>query len=156
VNTKNLTTYLEDFVTERRRNLFDEVLSNRTNHFTVILEDLFEKQNVSAIARTCDIFGIQNLHIIENRYSSYVSNHVARGAQKWININYYNEQEHNTQICIDKLRNEGYQIVATTPHTDSCILQEFDITKKTAFVFGVEKAGVSNLIMNQADGFLKN
>ena len=155
MNTKNLTTYLEDFVTERRRNLFDEVLSNRTNHFTVILEDLFEKQNVSAIARTCDIFGIQNLHIIENRYSSYVSNHVARGAQKWININYYNEQEHNTQICIDKLRNEGYQIVATTPHTDSCILQEFDITKKTAFVFGVEKAGVSNLIMNQADGFLK-
>jgi len=155
VSNDELATYLEGFVTERRRKLFDDILSKRTNHFTVILEDLFEKQNVSAIARTCDIFGIQNLHIIENRYSSYVSNHVARGAQKWIDLNYYNEQEHNTQICIDKLKGQGYQIIATTPHTNSCILQEFDITKKSAFVFGVEKAGVSDLIMKQADGFLK-
>ncbi len=155
MDNKKLATYLEDFVTERRRALFDEVLNKRTNHFTVILEDLFEKQNVSAIARTCDIFGVQNLHLIENRYSSYVSNHVARGAQKWININYYNEHKHNTQICLDQLKADGYQIIATTPHTDSCILKDFDISKKSAFVFGVEKAGVSDLIMNQADGFLK-
>jgi tRNA (guanosine-2'-O-)-methyltransferase len=155
VNKTNLATYLEDFVTERRRNLFDKVLDKRTKHFTVVLEDLFEKQNISAIVRTCDIFGVQDVHVIENKYNSYVSNHVARGAQNWIDIHEYNEFEHNTQICLDSLKKQGYQIVATTPHTDSCILEEFDITKKTAFVFGVEKAGVSDLIMKQADSFLK-
>jgi tRNA (guanosine-2'-O-)-methyltransferase len=139
VNKTNLATYLEDFVTERRRNLFDKVLDKRTKHFTVVLEDLFEKQNISAIVRTCDIFGVQDVHVIENKYNSYVSNHVARGAQNWIDIHEYNEFEHNTQICLDSLKKQGYQIVATTPHTDSCILEEFDITKKTAFVFGVEK-----------------
>ncbi len=152
---KALLKYLEIFVTERRRNLFDKVLNQRTKHFTVVLEDLFEKHNISAVARSCDIFGIQDIHIIENRYNSYVSNHVAKGAQKWIDFYNYNKQEHNTQICIDHLKKQGYQIIATTPHTDSCILEDFDIRKKSAFVFGVEKAGVSDLVMNQADGFLK-
>jgi len=155
VENKKLITYLENFVSERRRNLFDTILSKRTKHITVVLEDLFEKHNISAVARSCDIFGIQDLHIIENKYSSYVSNHVAKGAQKWIDFHNYNKEEHNTQICIDKLRANGYQIIATTPHTDSCILEDFDVTKKTAFVFGVEKAGVSNLVINQADGLLK-
>ena len=155
MENKKLITYLENFVSERRRNLFDTILSKRTKHITVVLEDLFEKHNISAVARSCDIFGIQDLHIIENKYSSYVSNHVAKGAQKWIDFHNYNKEEHNTQICIDKLRANGYQIIATTPHTDSCILEDFDITKKTAFVFGVEKAGVSNLVINQADGLLK-
>ena len=155
MENKKLITYLENFVSERRRNLFDKILSKRTKHITVVLEDLFEKHNISAVARSCDIFGIQDLHIIENKYSSYVSNHVAKGAQKWIDFHNYNKEEHNTQICIDKLRANGYQIIATTPHTDSCILEDFDITKKTAFVFGVEKAGVSNLVINQADGLLK-
>jgi len=155
VENKKLAAYLENFVSERRRNLFDTILSKRTKHITVVLEDLFEKHNISAVARSCDIFGIQDLHIIENKYDSYVSNHVAKGAQKWIDFHNYNEQEHNTQICIDKLRANGYQIIATTPHTDSCVLEDFDITKKTAFVFGVEKAGVSDLIINQADGLLK-
>lgn len=155
MKNNKLSTYLENFVTERRRQLFDDVLNKRTKHFTVVLEDLFEKHNISAVARSCDIFGIQDLHIIENRYDSYVSNHVAKGAQKWIDFHNYNKLEHNTQLCMDNLRKQGYQIIATTPHTDSCILEDFDITKKTAFVFGVEKAGVSDLIMNQADGFLK-
>ncbi len=155
MDNKKLATYLEAFVTEKRRNLFDKVLSNRTKHFTVVLEDLFEKYNISAILRSCDIFGIQDVHIIENRYQSYVSSHVAKGSQKWVDIYNYNELEHNTQLCIDKLRNQGYQIIATTPHSESDYLEDFDITKKSAFVFGVEKAGVSDLIMRQADGFLK-
>ena len=155
MSNQKIINYLETFVSERRRLLFDEILNQRTQHFTVVLEDLFEKHNISAIARSCDIFGIQDLHVIENKYDSYISNHVAKGAQKWVDFYNYNKEEHNTQICIDSLREKGYQIIATTPHNDSCVLQDFDITKKSAFVFGVEKAGVSDLIMNQADGFLK-
>ncbi len=155
MSTKKLITYLSSFISERRVQLFDEILENRTKHLTVVLEDLFEKHNISAVARSCDIFGIQDLHVIENKYDSYVSNHVAKGAQKWIDFKNYNQLEHNTQACIDLLREQGYQIIAATPHTDSCVLADFDITKKSAFVFGVEKAGVSDLVLNQAEGHLK-
>ncbi len=147
--------YLEGFVTENRRNLFDEVLDKRTRHLTVVLEDLYQKHNTSAVVRSCDIFGLQDIHIIENKYKSYMSNKVGKGSQKWMDFHYYREKQINTQDCLDTLRSQGYQIIATTPHNDSCFVDDFDITKKSAFVFGVEKEGVSDLVMNQADGYLK-
>ncbi len=150
-----LLEYLLSFLTENRKKTFEKVLAQRTRHLTVVLEDIYQKHNTSAIVRSCDIFGIQDIHIIENKYNSYVSNQVAKGAQKWIDFHEYNQQEFNTKICIDTLRNKGYQIIATTPHNDSCLLSDFDITKKSALVFGVEKAGISDYLMNEADGYLK-
>ena len=147
--------YLEDFVSEKRKATFHRVLEDRTRHFTVVLEDIYQPHNSSAVIRSCDIFGLQDVHVIQNKYSSKVSRHVAKGSQKWLNIKKYNKSATNTQDCLDDLRNDGYQIIATTPHNDSCVLHEFDITKKSAFVFGVEKEGVSEYTMNQADGFLK-
>jgi len=150
-----LLTYLQSFLTENRKATFERVLAERTRHFTVVLEDIYQKHNTSAVVRNCDIFGIQDLHIIENKYNSYVSNQVAKGSQKWIDFHEYNQKEYNTKDCIHALRDKGYQIIATTPHNDSCLLQDFDITKKSAFVFGVEKEGVSDYILDQADGYLK-
>jgi len=147
--------YLEDFVTDKRKETFQKVLENRTRHFTVVLEDIFQPHNSSAVIRSCDVFGLQDVHIIQNKYSSKVSRHVAKGSQKWLDIKKHNQSATNTQDCLDALRNDGYQIIATTPHNESCILHEFDITKKSAFVFGVEKEGVSEFTMNQADGYLK-
>ncbi len=152
---QELLIHLESIITENRKATFEKVLANRTRHFTVVLEDIYQKHNTSAVVRSCDIFGIQDIHIIENKYNSYVSNQVAKGSQKWIDFNEYNSEEYNTQICIDNLRKQGYQIIATTPHNDSCLLQDFDIRKKSAFVFGVEKGGVSDEMMKQADGYLK-
>ena len=147
--------YLEEFVSEKRKATFQKVLEERTRHFTVVLEDICQPHNSSAVIRSCDIFGVQDVHIIQNKYSSKVSRHVAKGSQKWLDIKKYNQSATNTQDCLDALRNDGYQIIATTPHNESCFLHEFDITKKSAFVFGVEKEGVSEYTMNQADGFLK-
>jgi len=147
--------YLEEFVTDKRKETFAKVLAERTRHFTVVLEDIYQPHNSSAVIRSCDIFGVQDVHVIQNKYSSKVSRHVAKGSQKWLDIKKYNQSATNTQDCLDGLRNEGYQIIATTPHNESCFLHEFDITKKSAFVFGVEKEGVSEYTMNQADGFLK-
>lgn len=147
--------YLEEFVTDKRKETFAKVLAERTRHFTVVLEDIFQPHNSSAVIRSCDIFGVQDVHVIQNKYSSKVSKHVAKGSQKWLDIKKYNQSATNTQDCLDDLRNDGYQIIATTPHNESCFLHEFDITKKSAFVFGVEKEGVSEYTMNQADGFLK-
>lgn len=159
IDTK-LLEHLESIITENRKITFEKILDNRTRHFTVVLEDIYQKHNTSAVVRSCDIFGIQDIHIIENKYNSYVSNQVAKGSQKWIDFNEYNSEEYNTQSCIDNLRNNNYQIIATTPHNDpdgnrDCLLQDFDISKKSAFVFGVEKAGISDFMMKEADGYLK-
>ena len=151
----DLLKYLQSFLTDKRKRTFEKVLSQRTKHFTVVLEDIYQKHNTSAVVRNCDIFGIQDLHIIENKYNSYVSNQVAKGAQKWIDFHEYNTYEHNTKTCINTLRDVGYQIIATTPHNHSCLLQDFDISLKSAFVFGVEKQGVSEQMLDEADGYLK-
>ncbi|WP_299667391.1 RNA methyltransferase [uncultured Polaribacter sp.] len=152
---KKLLNYLEDYLTAKRKTLFKNVLENRTRHFTVVLEDIYQAHNASAVVRTCDIFGIQDVHIIENKYTNKVSRHVAKGSQKWLNQYRYREDGDNTKMCLERLKAKGYQIIATTPHNDSCVLQDFDISKKAAFVFGVEAAGVSDDVIDHADGFLK-
>ena len=152
---EKLLNYFESFLTDKRKSLFKKVLENRTRHFAVVLEDIFQPHNASAVVRTADIFGVQDVHAIENKYTNKVSRHVAKGSQKWITSKRYKSDGDNSKICLDNLREEGYQIIATTPHNDSCLLQDFDITKKSAFVFGVEAEGVSDFVKEQADGFLK-
>ena len=155
MDSQHLIHYLEAFVTEERKEIFQKVIGERTRHFTVILEDLYQKHNTSAITRSCEVFGIQDLHIIENKYKTYVSNQVGKGSQKWLSFHRYNQEAHNTQACIDAVRAKGYQIIATTPHESSKFVGDFDVTKKSAFVFGVEKEGVSDMMLEQADGHLK-
>jgi len=152
---KKLLAYFESYLTQKRKDTFKKVLDQRTRHFSVVLEDIFQPHNASAVVRTCDIFGVQDIHAIENKYTNKVSRHVAKGSQKWITSTRYKSDGNNTQICLDNLRSKGYQIIATTPHNDSCLLQDFDISKKSAFVFGVEAEGVSETVIQQADGFLK-
>lgn len=153
--SKELLTYLEGYVTDKRKNLFHKVLADRTRHFTVVLEDIYQPHNASAVVRTCDIFGIQDIYAIENKYTNKVSRHVAKGSQKWLDFHRYREDGNNTATCFEDLKSKGYQIIGTTPHTDSCVLADFDVTKKTAFVFGAEKDGISDYIKQEADGFLK-
>jgi len=150
----NLITYLEGFVTEKRKNTFKNILLNRTRHFTVVLEDIFQQHNSSAVIRSCDVFGIQDIHIIENKYHSKVSRHVAKGSQKWLNLNNYKEDKYNTKDCLTRLKNEGYQIIATSPHNNTCTLHDLDISKKSAFIFGVEKSGVSEEVLINSDEIL--
>jgi tRNA (guanosine-2'-O-)-methyltransferase len=152
---ENLLKYFEEFLTDKRKETFRKVLENRTKHFTVVLEDIYQPHNASAVVRTCDIFGVQDIHVIENKYVNKVSRYVAKGSQKCISSKRYNADGDNTKVCLDALKKEGYQIIATTPHNDSCFLHEFDFSKKTAFVLGSEAEGVSEIVKNEADGFLK-
>jgi len=148
--------YLEGFLTENRLELFKKVINQRTRQFTFVLEDLFQKHNVSAVIRSADVFGIQDLYIIENQYNNFISRRVAKGAQKWMTFHSYSKVgSDNTQECIDDLKAKGYQIVVTSPHNESSFIRDFDITKKSAIVMGVEKMGVSEQMMSQADAFIK-
>ena len=152
---EKLLEYFEGYLTENRKSLFKKVLAERTRHFSVVLEDIYQPHNASAVVRTCDIFGVQDIHVIENKYVNRVSKYVTKGSQKWITSKRYKSDGDNTKVCLDNLRAKGYQIIATTPHNDSCLLQDFDISKKSAFVFGVEADGVSDYVKENADGFLK-
>ncbi|QAA80641.1 TrmH family RNA methyltransferase [Aequorivita sp. H23M31] len=146
-----LLRYLETYLTAQRKERFKEILSERTRHFTVVTEDVYQLHNTSAVMRTCDVFGIQDLHVVEERVSKRIDKEIAMGAQKWVSLNRYN----SIKDCIKSLRDSGYQIVATTPHNNSTLLHEFDFTKKSAFFFGKENDGLSDTVMENADGYLK-
>lgn len=150
-NKFELLNYLEEFLTENRKEGFLRVLKNRTKHFTIAMEDVYQLHNTSAVMRSCEVFGVQELNVIEQKFGKRIDSEIAMGAQKWVDVNRFN----TVQSCIDAKRAEGYQIIATTPHNDSCMLHEFDITKPSAIFFGTEKNGLSEEVIEQADGFIK-
>ncbi len=151
-----LLEHLSAFITSERKNLFNKIAENRTNYITVALEDIFQPQNSSAVLRTCDCFGIQDVHIIENRNEFQVDTEVSLGSSKWLTLNKHNSLENNSLLAIGSLKRQGYRIVATSPHANDVDLPDFDIAKgKFALVFGSELPGISEIINNEADEFLK-
>lgn len=146
-----LLEHLESYLTQSRINRFDTVLPQRTTHFTVATEDVYQLHNTSAVIRSCDVFGIQEAHIVEEQNSKQIDREIAMGAQKWVDLYRYQ----SVKTCIADLKQKGYQIVATTPHTNDCELHAFDVTKKSCFFFGRETEGLSDEVINSADCFLK-
>lgn len=146
-----LLKHLESYLTDNRRERFQKVLAQRTKHFTVATEDVYQLHNTSAVIRSCDVFGIQEVNIVEEVNSKRIDREIAMGAQKWVDLNRY----HTTKSCIEDLRTQGYQIVATSPHAEDCDLIDFDITKKSCFFFGRETEGLSQQVIDSADCFLK-
>ncbi len=151
-----LFNFLSPHITEKRLSLFNRIIEYRTKYITVVLEDIFQPQNASAVLRSCDCFGIQDVHIIENRNEFEIDTEVSLGSSKWLSLNKYNQEENNSLAAIKHLKKNGYRIVATTPHLNDQELPDFDLSKgKTALVFGTELQGISDTIMNEADEFLK-
>lgn len=147
----DLLDYLETIITPERKERFIEILQFRTKHFTVAVEDVYQLHNTSAVMRSCEVFGVQELNVIEQRFGKEIDKQIAMGAQKWVDI-----KTHKTSLdCLESLRNSGYQIIATTPHNGSVLLEDFDISKPSAIFFGTEKSGLSDEVMQNADGYLK-
>ena len=143
--------FLENILTDNRKERFQQVLSKRTNHFTIAMEDIFQLHNTSAVMRSCEVFGIQQLNVIEERYTKSIDKEIAMGAQKWVDVNRFN----SISGCISSMKSKGYQIIATTPHENDCDLDDFDISKPSALFFGTERDGLSEEVLQNADGFLK-
>jgi tRNA (guanosine-2'-O-)-methyltransferase len=150
-----LCQHLSSFLTEKRKELFDQVIQDRTRYLTVVMEDLYQPHNASAVLRTCDCLGIQDVHIIENANTYEVNPDIALGSSKWLTLHRYSKEENNTMRALNNLRERGYQIVATSPHMHDCSLPAFEIEKKTALLFGTELNGLSPLAIDQSDAFLK-
>jgi tRNA (guanosine-2'-O-)-methyltransferase len=153
--TRELIEYLTQFISDGRRAKFEEVLNYRTRHITLALEDLYQPHNASAVLRSCDIFGIQDIHIIENKNAYTVNKDIALGSPKWLNLHKYRKAENNTLDCINKLKQKGYRIVATTPHKNGYNIEDLPVDKPLALMFGTELTGISETVREHADEYVQ-
>lgn len=136
--------------------VLEQVLSFRTRYITVVVENIFQQQNASAVLRTCDCLGIQDVNIIEHYNQYRVNPEIAMGADQWLTVHKYPDSKCVTADAIADLRNAGYRIVATTPHTNDVSLPDFDLSKgKVALFFGTEKQGLTKEVLDNADEFLR-
>lgn len=153
---KALIAYLSTIVTEKRSATIETVLAERTNYINVVVENLYQPHNASAVIRSCDCFGVQTIHTIENSNKFKTSKDIAAGSLNWVDIVQHNETENNTIAAIKKLKAQGYRIIATTPHTNDCNVNELKLeTGKMALFFGTEMHGLTEEMMEHADEFVK-
>lgn len=150
--------FLKQCMTEERIQRFQDVLTQRTRHHTVVLEDIFHEHNASACLRTCDCFGLQDVHIIESNNSFEPNPEIALGASQWLDIHRYSTVEANNesqqQRCYQRLKDQGFRIMATSPVQHSVSLLDVDWTIPTAVVFGAEQVGVSSAAIKHADALI--
>ena len=152
---KEFLNLLLTFVSENKQSKFKEIIKTRTRHLTIVLEDIFQPHNASAVLRSCDCFGIQDIHIIENENPYEVNPDVALGSSKWLTLHNYNKAPYNTLDCINDLKSKGYKIVATTPHQDDFTPDSLPIDQKTALLFGTELGGLTSSALDIADSYVR-
>ncbi len=126
------------------------MLAKRTNYLTVVTDQVVDPHNISAICRSAECFGVQNVHLIESNFPFRGAKKIQRGSLNWVNVNRY-DGENKTQDCIQALKAIGYKIVAVSPHSASKPISELTFDKPIALVMGQEQLGVSNEIMMSAD-----
>jgi tRNA (guanosine-2'-O-)-methyltransferase len=147
-----VTDHLSQYITDHKKEFIEKVLSERTRHITLVLEDIYQSQNASAVIRTAECLGIQDIHIIENDSQYSVNKRVLKGANKWIELHRYKLKSfNNTEICFRTLRESGYEIVVTDPSPDGISINEISVEKKIAVVMGSELRGSSDFALDHAD-----
>ena len=146
-----LINLLEGFVTENKVRLINKVLAERTRHFAVVLEDVYHPHNASAVLRTSDCFGLQDLYITQKLHDYQLNPNIVRGASNWVSLHKYEREEDSTIRCFQDLRQKNYRIVGTTPDPHSASIHELDISQKTAIIFGAEHQGISDFAKQEAD-----
>jgi len=149
---RKLTEFFGQYITEHKKQLMENVLSERTRHVTIVLEDIYQAQNASAVVRTCECMGLQDIHIIEDESQYSVNTKVVKGSDKWVNLIRYREKGiNNAGKCFQSLRNAGYKIYATDPSPDGVSIEDIPLDEKIALVMGNELRGTSNHAIEQAD-----
>lgn len=151
-----LISFLREFISPNKNDLIEKTLPNRTRYLTVVLEDIFQPHNASAVIRSCESFGVQDIHIIEGSNRYRVNPDITLGSTKWVDIYRYNKKNNdNTEACLSSLKQKGYKIAATTLKTESIALENIPITEKLALCFGKEDMGLSEKAHQMADYFIK-
>ena len=153
---KEKVEYLKHFVLDKRNNLLERMINERTSYITVVLENLYQQHNCSAVLRSCDCFGVQHVHVIENDNTFVDNSEISMGAADWLTLHRYRGKGNNTLEAMRVLREQGYRIVATTPHEKDQFVDDINLEKgKMAFFFGTELTGLSEEVLSCADEFVK-
>lgn len=147
---RDICSHLEQFLTPNRLLRMREVLGSRTRHITVILEDIYQPHNASAVLRSCDCYGIQDVYSIEDRHIFEVSTGVTRKAHQWLTLHKYHAGNGGTQRCLEDVKGKGYKIAVMTPEANM-LLADVPLDEPLAFLFGTEKEGVSEQAARQAE-----
>jgi tRNA (guanosine-2'-O-)-methyltransferase len=149
--------HLAQFVSDHKKQGIERVLANRTRYISVVMEDIFQSQNASAVIRTCECMGLQEVHIVENISKYSINPRVLKGANKWMNIKKHaSKKEDNTVACVSQLKEAGYTILALDPDADGQSIFDVDVsTSKVALVFGNELRGLSTTALKQCDAKVK-
>lgn len=154
---RELVAYLGQYITAHKKSAIERVLAQRTRFFTVVLEDIFKPHNASAVLRTCDCFGIQDIHLIEKTDTYKVNPFVTRGAAQWVDLHkYYTPVGSAVDDCFGRLRSDGYVIYGTSPAQDSLSIHDLPLipNQKVALVFGNEHEGISEEVKSKVDGLV--
>jgi tRNA (guanosine-2'-O-)-methyltransferase len=123
-------------LTPERRALLRGLADRRTRHFTLVMEDLKDPHNISAVIRTSEVFGLQDVHVINEVNPYRITRSVLKGSYKWLDIHCHNRRRE----CFESLKAKGYRIaVASTNHSES--LFDLDLSIPTAFYLGSETMG---------------
>lgn len=142
---------LAEHLTERKRELFETIADNRTRYLSIVLEDIYQAQNTSAIQRSAESWGVQDLYIIENEHYFKHHKRIAKGAGNWLTLHRFNKEKNNSEKCFQELKEKGYTIAVTALTNDSIPLQQLDLSQKTAVVMGTELTGISETALRYAD-----
>jgi tRNA (guanosine-2'-O-)-methyltransferase len=153
ISERRVLDHLAQFVSDHKKQGVERVLGNRTRYITVVLEDIFQSQNASAVIRTCECMGLQEVHIVENITKYSINPRVLKGANKWMSIQKHaSKKDNNTIACVSKLKEVGYSILALDPDEDGQSIFDVDVTSsKVALVFGNELRGLSPTALQQCD-----
>ena len=151
---RELIAFLRPYVSVHKFDLMDKVLAQRTRHVTVVMENLYDQHNINASLRSCEAFGVQDVHVVDDDGRFLPNKHVTGGAARWLSITHYQEGVHNIQSCFTHLKNGGYMIAATTLREGGIPLEKLDISQKVALCFGTEEMGLSDEAHEFADVFV--
>jgi tRNA (guanosine-2'-O-)-methyltransferase len=137
-------------MTNERRNKIESVLSKRQNDLTIVLENVFDPHNISAVMRSCDAVGVQEIYVLNTK----IPRHKKWGAKSsssaanWLTVH----QFENAEDCFADVRKKYSTILTTHLSGNAVSLYEVDLVKPVALVFGNEHSGVSDEIIEMADG----
>jgi len=137
-------------MTPERQERLLSVLNKRQNNITVVLENVFDPHNISAVMRTCDAVGIQDIYVLNTRIARHKKwgQKSSSSAAKWLSIHQFSDANE----CFAELRRHYSLILTTHLSSDVVSLHEIDFTQSIALVFGNEHEGVSEEIRALADG----
>jgi len=137
-------------MTEERRQRIESVLSKRQNDITIVLENVFDPHNISAVMRSCDAVGVQEIYVLNTKIPRHKKwgERSSSSAAKWLTIHQFD----NAEECFAQLRSRYSSILTTHLSSDAVSLYKIDLTQPVALVFGNEHSGVSDEIRAMADG----